>query len=491
MRLPQPAEAVAGLSADDEALPNLEAVIVCADTLETVADPEWRPAQLDMADPDIASTVTEIAENRVKWFDVHTDFQKRQFLDRDVNLRARLEGLLQGKGELASPELRLFAQAGLLSREPAKTDARLLFYENPWRGFDIVIGNPPYEALSKSLSTADRKRLAEDKLYRTIPGGDLYNLFCETALALANPRGGVVTVIVPLSISFGQNKQTLRDLFNRRSQSINLRHYGNRPDTVFGASPTVRAPENRQRATLLTATLGDGDNTKIETTALQSWFAGERRQCIQQRRTVSAPSNKSTVDTRISGQWLRVPTNETAALVDALSEQSRTILSYKYEGENGEAIAFPETAYQFLSSIPANSVSPRRETVFPVEDEETLCLLMATLNGHIGYGWWWMVGDGFHLKAVADHGFLKIPNTWAKSPSDAIALGKQLIEAIPECTTEWKQGGKVWKNVNFHLKPDLIEELDRLHIEALGLRVEPLLTHLKIMRSSSSWNYSP
>ena len=102
-----------------------------------------------------------------------------------------------------------------------------------------------------------------------------------------------------------------------------------------------------------------------------------------------------------------------------------------------------------------------------------------------------MVGDGFQMKAVADHGFLKIPNTWAKSPSDAIALGKQLIEAIPECTTEWKQGGKVWKNVNFHLKPDLIEELDRLHIEALGLPVEPLLTHLKIMRSSSSWNYSP
>jgi hypothetical protein len=43
--------------------------------------------------------------------------------------------------------------------------------------------------------------------------------------------------------------------------------------------------------------------------------------------------------------------------------------------------------------------------------------------------------------------------------------------------------------VNFHLKPDLIAELDRLHIAALGLPEEPLLTHLRIMRSSSSWNY--
>ena len=127
---------------------------------------------------------------------------------------------------------------------------------------------------------------------------------------------------------------------------------------------------------------------------------------------------------------------------------------------------------------------------FPVEDEDTLCLLMAALNGHVGYGWWWMVGDGFDVKAVADLEILKIPNRWSESPAKAIALGRRLIDAIPECMTQKKNSGTVWKNVNFHLKPDLIEELDHLHIKALGLEVEPLLTHLKIMRSSSNWNYS-
>ena len=89
---------LAGLSADDEALPNLEAVIVCADTLETVADPEWLPAQLDMADPDVASTVTEIAENRVKWFDVHTDILKRQLLEQDATLRALQKAFCRARG---------------------------------------------------------------------------------------------------------------------------------------------------------------------------------------------------------------------------------------------------------------------------------------------------------------------------------------------------------------------------------------------------------
>ena len=248
---------VAGLSADDEALPNLEAVIVCADTLETVADPEWRSAQLDMADPDIASTVTEIAENRVKWFDVHTDFQKRQFLDRDVNLRARLEGLLQGKGELASPELRLFAQVGLLSREPAKTDARLLFYETPGEALTSLSATRRMKRLSKShVHGDDRKRLAQrTNCYRTIPESEIYIPYsARSALTLSlNPMGGVVTVIVPLSSLFWSetNKPCGKSVQIRCAASpLALRHYGNRPDTVFNGSPSLNGLGHRRIASV-------------------------------------------------------------------------------------------------------------------------------------------------------------------------------------------------------------------------------------------------
>ena len=52
--------------------------------------------------------------------------------------------------------------------------------------------------------------------------------------------------------------------------------------------------------------------------------------------------------------------------------------------------------------------------------------------------------------------------------------------------------GKTWQNVNFHLRPELIAELDRLHLGALGYggeRGERLLGQLRQMRSSSSWDY--
>ena len=117
---------------------------------------------------------------------------------------------------------------------------------------------------------------------------------------------------------------------------------------------------------------------------------------------------------------------------------------------------------------------------------------MAVLNGHVGYAWWWVVGDGFDMKTLADHRTLTVPNIYSTTPSPAIALGQKLIDAIPECLTEKRNSGTTWQNVNFHLKPDLIEELDRMHLEALGFTgaaQDKLLDHLRIMRSSSSWNF--
>ncbi len=471
----------------DKPLPNMEAIIVCADTLETVADPQWRQNQLDMADPEVVAAVNSIAEIRARWFDAHTEDAKTELLQQYSERRDRLGLLQQQMGEFTSPELRELAKADLIGHAPSKTDARLLFYENPWRGFDIVIGNPPYEALSKSTTPEARKRLADTKLYRTASGGDLYNLFCETALALAKPDGGVVTLIVPLSIAFGRNKQTLRNLFNQRSKSINLRHYDNGPDTPFNESPTVKSPNNRQRATIIIAELGDSSDLSIKSSGLQSWPTSERHWCIRQRASVPVPNLPSSAGSGITGQWARVPTPQVAALIEAIAAQKTSVASVIDGGE--VTLASPKTAYHFISIIPRGVAIPRSEDFFTVKDHHTKELIMAVLNGHVAHAWWQVYGDGFHFKP-SDYTTMTIPDAWVENPQPAIALGQRLIDAMPDCMVENKQQGGVWRNVDFHTHtPGLIAELDRLHIAALGLPEEPLLSHMKIMRSNSSWNY--
>lgn len=466
---------------------------MCADTLETVANPHWRPdrpGQLDTADPELIAALAAVGENRASWFEAHTEEDKQEVLKKDKDLRANLFKLLQEKGELASPELMRFAESPLynLNPTPARTDARLLFYENPWRGFDIVIGNPPYEALSKSMDRAGVNALKTEKGYQTTNVGDLYSLFCETALALAKPSGGVVTMIVPFNLAFGQRHRSIRSLFAGRCREVHLRHYDNRPGTTFNASPTVLSPENRQRATIYTAVLGGGTPFNIISTGMQRWSADERVMCLLARPTLISPSFGRGVDNRLSGQWPRIPTPEVAEMIMRILGQRRSVGESRTK--SGETIAFPKTAYQFISPLPRDTVSPRSENLVTVADHDNVRLVLAVLNGHVAYGWWWVFGDAFHLK-TSDLTSLKIPDAWVQNPKPAIDLGQRLINAIPECIVENRQQGGVWRNVNFHLKPDLIEELDRLHIEALGLPEEPLLTHLRIMRSSSSWNFPP
>ena len=476
----------------DHPLPNLEARIVCADTLETNASPDWRPdrpAQLDTADPELVSALTGVALNRANWFDAHTEPAKQSLLARDGELRDLLKLLLQDKGELASPELARFADSPLfdLKPVPARTDSRLLFYENPWRGFDIVIGNPPYEALSKSMGKEEVNSLKTGRGYQTTNVGDLYTLFCETALALANPQGGVISLIIPLSIAFGRQQKSLRDLFVSRCQSINLRHYDNIPDAAFNGAPTLKTWKNRQRATIINCQLGDASHPAIKSSGLQRWPAEERALCLNQRPTaVLLRFNQNRTDIRLAGQWPRIPTPEVAEMVQAILKQKTAVA--KYASDSGETLTIPMTAYQFIGSIPKGSVLPRGESPFTVADMNALRLVMATLNGHVAHAWWWIFGDGFHLKPY-DMTSMTVPDKWIENPQPAIDLGQQLINAIPDCLTEKLNAGTVWQNVNFHRKPGLIAELDKLHIRALGLPEEPLLTHLRIMRSSNSWDY--
>ena len=472
-------------------LPNLEARIVCADSLETRADPLWRPerpgGQLESSDSEVASVVVAISGNRALWYDAHGEEEKDRLKSMDAELRDRLRLRLQ-QLNLVSPELAALAESPLFDVNPlpARTDARLLFYEEPWRGFDIVIGNPPYEVLSKSMDAARRKRLADEKGYQTVNVGDLYSLFCEAALALANRQGGVVTMIVPLSIAFGQQQRTLRREFESQCSQIMLRQYNNNPSMMFHTTPTTRDPRNRQRVSVFTAMLGKNLDRDIRSTGLQRWPAHERRSCVSQRKTARLPAFGDNVDWRVGRQWPRIPTQAVADLVESIIHQRTTLSSFKRD--SGTTAALPVAAEYFLTTLPEKSVEPRGELPFTVDGDDTLSLLMASLNGHVAYGWWWIYGDGYHVKE-SDFAAFAVPDVWLEEPGPAIDLGRRLIECMHECEVEITIHKRIWRNVNFHLKPDLIEELDRLHIEAMGLPVEPLLTHRRIMRSSSSWDF--
>ena len=457
-----------------EPLPNLEARVVCADSLETVADPSWRPdrpSALGDVDPGFATALTELASTRKRWFDAHSEEEKSELREADDALRESLSSYLVGNGNdsVVSREFRGFVEFPLLGTglECASTDARLLFYEPEWRGFDIVIGNPPYERLSKSVDDARKAKLTNEKGYKTTNVNDLYTLFCELGLALARSEGGVVTMIVPYSIAFGQRQRTVRAVFEDRAKQISLRHYDIRPATIFKESFSVKLPENSQRATIFSAWLGESDDFSITTTGLQRWSASERKPCLKRRELFDATG----IDGLRYRQWPRVPTGEVAELVGAIRDQRYDVLGF--ESGDGVALSVPEAPRYYITVVPDEIPRTIRCTRFKVIDDDALYLMVAALNSHVAYAWWRVYGDGFHAK-LSDYEGFAVPDAWVDDLGPAIDLAKRLIDSIDECATT-EIGDEGPENYNLHVRSDLIQEIDMMFIQALGLDAEPVI----------------
>ncbi len=486
---------------ETQPLPNLEGRIVCADTLATVANPDWRPAMtggLEDTDAQIRDALTELANVRRHWRDAHTEAEKTAIRAADADARAQLSEVLEQTGNSDHPELSAFASHKLLEPGPAvATDARLLFYSPLWNGFGVVVGNPPYEGIAKGQPTRERNAARQQlnrKQYTTVDGGDLYNLFCEVALTLVKPKDGVVTLIVPLSLAFGQDKRTTRRLFQERAKSIRLRHQDIRPDKTFHDSP-VAHPENAQRTTIVTAVTGKG-KTHLETTGTGKWHKADREQYMRSRKYVAVPpiANRPArrLHPNLAGQWPRVPTEAVGRMVTQMQAQRLTIRSMAAAGENEQAIAFPYSCRYFITAAPAGRLQ-RGETTQPLADTATLELAMAALNGHIAYAWWRVWGDAFHVNAY-ELTSVTIPDAWlddADMNRRARSLGRQLIASITPDNVKTQRsgtGGNEFENINFYeVRPDTIRQLDKLHLAALGLPMEPLLGQLRKMRSNSNW----
>ena len=472
-------------------LPNLEARIVNADALGTVPDPDWRPGaaeQLLEADQEFQQLLSRIIENRTDWFDAHDPAAKNRLLERDRELRAAFAERI---GTPVSDRYRSFIEWAPLELNDsiADTDPRLMFSRDPWPGFDIVIGNPPYGNMTK----AQAKR-GVDRGYRSASAKRSEALFIELALALANPACGIVELVLPLGVSFRQDFAGLRSLVKRRSRSIDLRHYDMTPGTIFNTMPSAKTWKNKQRTVLFTAWQGKGG--LVRTTGLRRWFEmpnrHERAQCLANRHMVDGLGRlPGSVDRRISDQWLRTPTPATQKLISTLVSQRRSVgdLSGPDSGR-GFALGLPHTGYQYLPALPLGEVSPRRENPLHFPNRESLLVALVALNGHAFYGWWLMTDDGFDVNVHTATTF-GLPDAWLHQGPErdqALALAEELIAAIPDCLVSKLNAGTRWYNADFFSgASNLVDQIDRLQINSLELPLYPLLHDLRAMRASSSW----
>ena len=191
-------------------LPNLETRFIAANTLIGLK------AQGTLTSNRARDLEQELRDNRERHFHATTRQRKRECQRRDEKLRAELAAELQSMGTPADDAERI------AQWDPYDQNATADWFDSEWmfgitKGFDVVIGNPPYvrQEKIKELKPSLKKR------YACYTGtADLYVYFYERGLQLLNVNG-IHTFICSnswLDVNYGAPLQ--KHLLNNTASAI-------------------------------------------------------------------------------------------------------------------------------------------------------------------------------------------------------------------------------------------------------------------------------
>ena len=205
-----------------EPLPNLETCFVAADSLKPLA----RPEQAEIRSAEVERLEKDLRAHRRNWFDAHDRDAKWELRKRDRRLRQRLRAaLLKDHWDEASA-------LAIASWDAYDQNARANWFDPEWmfgltRGFDIVIGNPPYIQLQKNGGElADRYE--NDGFQAFARTGDIYVLFCERGLGLLRSNKGILTYITSNSWLKAKYGKKLRGFISNGHTPLRLLEMGGR-----------------------------------------------------------------------------------------------------------------------------------------------------------------------------------------------------------------------------------------------------------------------
>ena len=184
-------------------LPNLETRIIAADTLIGVAK------QATIRTEPQRKIEVSLSYNRERHFHATTWGEKQACRKRDQELRQALQWELDAAG-LPSADAKHVAEW-----DPYDQNASACWFDSAYmfgeRGFDIVLGNPPYRQLQK-----DRGVLAvtyKGSGFRSFVGtGDIYQLFIEKGMDLLGAEDSVLAYVTSNSWQKAKYGGKTRDL---------------------------------------------------------------------------------------------------------------------------------------------------------------------------------------------------------------------------------------------------------------------------------------
>lgn len=457
------------------ALPNLETRCGTADTLCVELSDGGQTQQLGSDEWDKA--IGDWQASRELWVRAHSEGDKADALREERKARRVLKHLAEWRPGYDSAWLDVEFLAA--AERPSSIDVRKQFVAP--RGWDIVIGNPPYQRSDKR----DRER--GDRLgYRA--RHNLYTMFIEAALEVAGEHG-CVTLVVPHSIVFRRESsyRKLRQVIESAADGVEIRTYDNRPKPVFPKVPWIKghrtSVESRQRVTILSVRKGTSAEENVFGCGLIRLDAENRGEILRaDRRAVAQP--------RFRRQWTHAPTRETVELLRRMWRESKV---QPRKTATARTVAFPRTGMYFVTCLPSELSPLRNPKLHSLNDDEYFWPWIGLYNSHLFHAYWLMTGDAFHVTAT-EFAAIEPPAGWKdeslRSRTEETSRRLVSTSVLDACkVVHTGRGRSRWPNVSFHSAQAgrmVVTAVDRLLLEAYGLGERPLLDQIRIMRTGSA-----
>lgn len=191
-------------------LPNLETKFVAANTLIGID----KPQQLTLRNPKIDEKEKQLRIVRERHFNARTPATKKKYREKDKELRAELSDLLIKDG--FKPEATML----MASWDPYDQNQSAGFFDSEWmfglqKGFDIVIGNPPYISIANIPANTSLELNRQG--YETYSkSADLYCLFYERGIKLLKSNG-ILSFISSNRFCFTNYGDGLREYLGKKN----------------------------------------------------------------------------------------------------------------------------------------------------------------------------------------------------------------------------------------------------------------------------------
>ncbi len=202
-------------------LPNLETKFIAANTLLSIEKGSGLLVNLALEE-EIKKKEAEIHKVREKHFRARTPETKEKYRELDALLRDELATLLERDGFPKD------ATKKLAGWDPYDQNKYADFFDPMWmfeieKGFDIVIGNPPYRIITKNNTPKNdiEYYMAKYVSIKNSTSKNLYTVFIEKGVQLTANKG-VLSFIVPEGLFKTRSYEDCVSMLNKNGVTTNI-----------------------------------------------------------------------------------------------------------------------------------------------------------------------------------------------------------------------------------------------------------------------------